>query len=574
MGIQGIQSVTPSVRVSNQPFTTTAKLVVLLAAAGIGMAYAPLLAQHLANLWRRQEFQYFPFVFAAVAGLLWSRWRRASPRPNAARQSSRAWIVGLAVAWLVLAAAGVVFSPILAACSAVFMAGLLIAWLSRGRYVTNRWGIWALLLLVVPPPLNADRQLITRLQKTSSLISSEVLDVIGVNHVMAGNVLRLTDHSLFVDEACSGIVSVMSVIACSAILAVWANRSLCHTLLLIGSGILWALALNVARISTIAFVHFHWGQDWSGGTAHKMLGLVLFLVTLVAVVSTDQLLSFLLQPIAVDTNWYGPEYNVTVHCWNRLVTSFTPGHGDDVTSTVVDQESALERKSTVPVLSTRLLITVAVAFALLGIWQVFAMLGSTAWSGVVRYARQLDESFMPATLCDWELVEHTESTRDAHRGYANCSKVYTYRRLDTGQTMSVSFDFPFAGSWKELSDCYVGSGWTIDERFVQSLANGEMMNEPYVEVDLSSASGKRGFLLFGQCDADGRIHAPPDPSVFNRLAYRIRRGGPTTVGKLMFQSQVWVPASGPITGETKADAREAFAASWARFRTYLRDYDD
>ena len=149
------------------------------------------------------------------------------------------------------------------------------------------WGVWLLPWLVVPLPFGRDQMLITMLQRGSSQVSSIVLDWFRVPHLMEGNTLILPDKQFFVDEACSGIVSVMSIIACAVIYGVWRNRPPLHLVLLASAGVGWATLMNVVRISVIA-IAYHWsGVDWSSGTPHEILGLLIFLITFVALVSTD-----------------------------------------------------------------------------------------------------------------------------------------------------------------------------------------------------------------------------------------------------------------------------------------------
>ena len=62
---------------------------------------------------------------------------------------------------------------------------------------------------------------------------------------------------------------------------------------------MWAISLNVARICWVAIAHAWWNADLSTGRPHEMLGLFLFVMTFVALVSTDRILAFLLNPIPV-----------------------------------------------------------------------------------------------------------------------------------------------------------------------------------------------------------------------------------------------------------------------------------
>ena len=108
--------------------------------------------------------------------------------------------------------------------------------------IPGLWGIWALIVLLVPPPLDREKMLISELQLLSSWLASKLLDAFGVLHVMQGNKLMLSSKELFVDEACSGIVSMMSIVACALIIAVWYNRPILHLVLLLLSSLVWAAA--------------------------------------------------------------------------------------------------------------------------------------------------------------------------------------------------------------------------------------------------------------------------------------------------------------------------------------------
>ena len=119
---------------------------------------------------------------------------------------------------------------------------------------------------------------------------------------MDGNTLSLNSKQLFVDEACSGIISMLSIAACAVIFCVVKNRTPLHMLLLALASIVWATLINVIRISLIAFALEKWGIDWSAGTPHEMLSLVLFLFAFLALICSDQILIAFLQPIEAAWN--------------------------------------------------------------------------------------------------------------------------------------------------------------------------------------------------------------------------------------------------------------------------------
>ncbi len=167
--------------------------------------------------------------------------------------------------------------------------------------------VWALMWLLLPLPLNLDKELTTKLQLLSSWLSSQLLEAVGVLHLLRGNNLHIASKELFVDEACSGIVSLITIISAIAIYCVWLRRSLVHTLAMVLLGIGWTVLMNTLRIVTIA-VALDWYQvDWSAGTSHTVLAVVLFVVSLGVLKLLDGFLNEFFQPIDTEDHPMGEE---------------------------------------------------------------------------------------------------------------------------------------------------------------------------------------------------------------------------------------------------------------------------
>lgn len=517
---------------------------------GILFGFASLLGVHFRTMWSRPEYQYFPFVLAAIAVLLWQRGREAVTINALDRKEEQQIAILLISAWFILLVAVVFYAPLVAAAAAVLASACAFRLFFAPRVVVNKWGIWCLLWLLVPLPLGLDQGLTSWLQALSSKLSSSILDLLGVDHLMAANVLELPSKRLFVDEACSGIVSVMSVIACGAMWAVWKNRSLWHALLLIFSGTIWAMALNVARICSVAIAEAWFRVDWSTGTAHDILGLVLFLGTFVALISTDQLLLFLLDPIKVDAFWQQQVgENWIADLWNRFVLSFQP---KERTLThepprKIDGETAV---------SATLLIAPSVAFALLGLWQVPAMLGGSDWGPSVKFADTIHEQSLPKQVGNWQRIEYSEAERDRLRGKADRSKIFRYRLGDAGPVATFSLDFPFAGHWHMLDKCYQSSGWPQT-----ALLNKSNKDEPrwsYLESEFAKPDETVGYLVYSFFNGSGkRMSAPPD-SFLRPIIGRLMEGGRSSMSNRLFQVQVFLATAGALSEGQKQAAEELF----------------
>lgn len=536
----------------------------LILAAAILLGHAPLAILHLRSLWLREQYQYFPFVIGAILLLLWTRWQEAPPPSN----TSRRW-VGLPEFFAVTAVALLIasiltVSPWLAFVSLNVGLATVFALLGRQRAIPYLWGIWLLLWLLVPLPLNVDERLVRSLQKISSTLSSAILDLFGILHLMAGNVLQLPAKEFFVDEACSGIISVMSMIACATIYAVWKNRSVLHLIALVVSGVTWALVLNVLRICIIAGAYHYFDFDLSTGAIHDALGLLLFLLMFLALVSTDYLLTMLFAPINPGLLDETAQQNRLIQLWNRLGNS-GPTYADDTES--YETTPAVSRLS-LPRLST--VITWSLPFLLLGVVQLLWLPSSDTPEAAqaIEQALALDESSLPQKIGPWVRDSFETVERDSFSEFGKFSRTYRYRHTQQdGLTATVSLDFPYQGGWHDLCLCYRNSGWTVEDRIVESEAdhrdNGEWK---FVSGDLEDVALGRAFVSFAGFDAQGDAAEPAEDAVLFRPWFRLRRRLLLNIAPQLFQVQVFASLNASANQQMKDDLEHLLLEARVRFR--------
>ena len=385
--------------------------VVILAAAVL-LGHAPLANLHLRSLWAREQYQYFPFVIGAIVYMLWNRWHDSDGPDSSARRWTGLPEFFAIAAVVLLIGAILTVSPWAAFVSLNVGLAAVFALIGRQRSIPYLWGIWLLLWLMVPLPLNVDERLVRSLQRLSSQISSAIIDLFGILHVMSGNVLRLPDKQFFVDEACSGIISVMSMIACAMIYAVWKNRSFLHLIALVVAGVTWALVLNVLRICLIAGAYRFLDIDLSTGAIHEGLGLALFLLMFLSLVSTDYLLAMIFAPINLEHLGESGQQNKLVRLWNRYSPSASDEPAASETATGIE---AAERALGLPRLSTA--ITWALPFLFLGIVQLIWLPSSDTPEVdlALQQALALSEDSLPKKIGPWirdsfESVERESSS--------------------------------------------------------------------------------------------------------------------------------------------------------------------
>ena len=421
--------------------------------------------------------------------------------------------------------------------------------------VENPIGIWCLSLLILRPPLGLDNQLAFWLQGVTSRIAGALLDMVRVANLVEGNTIVLRDRHLFIEEACSGIVSLLSIIACSAILAVWQNRPAPHAIILTISGTLWAGILNVFRITILAIGLDRLGIDLSEGWRHEALGLVLFSGTLALSFCTDRLLLFLLSPIASPDNQVYGHYSqdnerppVLTRLFNVLVEPAKLFHsGTD--SSKEKQRRAMPQW--VPVLG--------VLFAIVGVAQ--AVRAGTG-TGSFRRAEAspaflaLTEEDMPQELQVGEGTslargEFNSPKRNSNDIMGEHSRQWEYSGREFAMLVSVDFVFR---DFHELTLCYEGLGWNLVSRSVFTRPGTE---QRLVEASFTKETGDRAYLLFGSFNKEGDNVVPPDADLGSGLRARLFKANAGVPGGV-YQTQALIQSRSEMTDENREEARTAY----------------
>ena len=130
--------------------------------------------------------------------------------------------------------------------------------------------------------------------------SSVLLDALGVFHVMDGNVVEVGGRELLVDQACSGIYSLFTLLAGTLFYVFWCeDPAPAWSLALMVASVFWVLFGNVVRIVGVVAISTYLGIDAASGWRHELIGLMTFALMLAMVVSTDRLLAFAGSLVAV-----------------------------------------------------------------------------------------------------------------------------------------------------------------------------------------------------------------------------------------------------------------------------------
>ena len=145
------------------------------------------------------------------------------------------------------------------------------------------------LLLMVPLPAVVFNQIALPLQFFASQVGEVTLRAAGVPVLRDGNVLELETVRLEVAEACSGIRSLVSLLAFALALGRFGGASPPRLLLLAASTVPIAVAANAARVAGTGLAAQVWGPLAAQGMFHSASGALVFVVAVTALLSVNTL---------------------------------------------------------------------------------------------------------------------------------------------------------------------------------------------------------------------------------------------------------------------------------------------
>ena len=559
----------------------------------VGLAHLPWLAAQGRLLWSYPHYQFVPFVPLGAAALAVRDSRRLGPLTP----GDRRWSVGLlAASLLLMALAAMLWSPLFGTLAALTtLLALAQSW-GGARLVRAMLPAWVFLWVAVRPPLGLDFDLIFALQSVATRWSSRVLDLLGVFHVAAGHVIELADRRLFIDEACSGIHSLFVAMTATLFYVLWVRRGWLSSLLLFAAAAAWVMVGNVFRIVTTTVLWSCWGININSGWKHELFGLLVLVVTVGLILSTDLLLQTVLG--AVRRVWSEQLAWRSRQASNALRLRFAgkgarsgvgwmvPGGGGLGTPAAPVRADRPGEPTRWPPTRGVWLASwpVLAAFGLIGAGQLGvaarevlyaapALEALFAAPAMERSLASLKADDVPESVGPYQRAGFTVERTGTPGIRGEYSRQWTYR--SPRATAVVSADYPFVG-WHELTDCYRGQGWIVEGRTVE--AGGADQAGPRVAATMVKPLEWHGLLVFALDDERGEALSPPSylgwrAVLRERLSFghmRLLGGQPsgrsrggTVAG---YQIQVLWYSGDPPTPADEGQVRELFEQARAAFR--------
>ncbi|MDA1015973.1 MAG: exosortase U [Planctomycetota bacterium] len=461
----------------------------------------------------------------------------------------------------------------LAAVSALLTSG---AWLLKafGWRQAFAWlPPWMILWILIPPPNSLDIKSINWLQRVTASAASLCLDVFDYDHLMTGVILELPNAKFFVDEACSGVHSLLALVAATCLFIVWAKRPAISAIGLLLAAVWWAGFGNISRIVIITVAYKQWDIDLATGWAHDAVGLVTFAISFGMLLATDRLLFAIFAPVD------DADDNRICRVWNRWIAgNWFPLDGLDA----ADSNDPSLRRTRTPRKFPLTTWCFAFAVAIFGGLQFAVMAlhpeldtGGHEKSYLAIY-EQLDAETLPDNANNWKRLKYKVEHRDWDNTLGKCSQIWNYAS-EKGQA-HVALDYPFVGD-HDLSICYSNHGWQV-ARETRYATTPDGADNPYVEVQLKNATGDNAVLFYSLFDEQGHAMTPPTGQFWRDLIYRVERSPLITIAQnrgivsrgrrvRSYQFQMFLPTDRALPDEDRMEVRDQFLGYRA---AVLRDF--
>jgi exosortase len=260
--------------------------MLLLSALAV-ILYAPVLRSLARQWWDDPNYGHGIFVPMFAAYVLWrerDRWRALPFRANSLGFAFMLFAIGLLVLGTL---GGELFTARLSLL--ILIAGMVI-FLAGFQVLRSMAFPISYLIFMIPLPAIIYYQLTFPLQLLASRLGAGGLVALGIHTVREGNLLILPNCTLNVVEACSGIRSLLSLVAAVVAYAYLAEPSVWKRCALAVASIPVAIATNGLRLIATGVLSFFFTPAVDSGVVHLALGLGFFILAFLLVLLFHKLL--------------------------------------------------------------------------------------------------------------------------------------------------------------------------------------------------------------------------------------------------------------------------------------------
>jgi len=242
------------------------------------LAYLPVLIDLVQNWYSDANYSH-GFLVPLISGyLIWRKRKELSE----VELKSNSWGLALVIAAMFLFVIGNAASEYFTVRFSLVLCifGLVLYLLGAG--ITKKsWFEILFLCFMIPIPYVIYFSATFPMQLFASKVTALLLDILGMPVVRQGNIIHLPNESLEVAEACSGLRSLISLLALGAIFAYITQKRLWAKVMLFLSTIPIAVAGNVFRVFITSIIVYTSDVSVTDEPMHSIMGASVFVVAFI-----------------------------------------------------------------------------------------------------------------------------------------------------------------------------------------------------------------------------------------------------------------------------------------------------
>ena len=251
--------------------------------------FFPTLREIALICWNDDDYSHgllLPFVAAYMVWdqreIISEKLRRAQERPDAEKRETR-WILPLLLLlgglflFFVGAASGISYASWFAFFPTTVAALYLIFGHTAGLILAPPV---LLIFMAKPLPDSLVVRVFWPLQVFAAKVSARSLELFDVPVALTGNIIEIPAMKLLVEEACSGMRSVMALVTLSLIVIYFIELRAVSKFALVMISVCVAVVLNICRVAMTGFLAHFFDPATASGFFHTFSGLIVFIVAL------------------------------------------------------------------------------------------------------------------------------------------------------------------------------------------------------------------------------------------------------------------------------------------------------
>jgi exosortase len=208
-------------------------------------------------------------------------------------QAGSIWLsLGILALALLLYVAGRALDFITVEAAGLYLAGLAMLQASYGaRPLLAIWFPLLYLAFAVPLPSNLVAEATEPLKHFVAYVATGLLSTVGLPVSREGVTITVAQYQLLVEDACSGMNSIIGLTAISLLYIFLRRRAtVAYTMLMVCFAIPVAIVANIIRVITLILITYAFGDEVGQSFIHQFAGLLLFGAALALIFLTDNVL--------------------------------------------------------------------------------------------------------------------------------------------------------------------------------------------------------------------------------------------------------------------------------------------